>query len=248
VSEANPFSRAQSTIAVVGATGGIGGACAQAAAAQGGKLWLLGRDEGKLGTQQTALGAAGTVACDLEQPEAIVTAVGALPELDGVVFAAGVLLIRPLRLSGPPEFRRLMAINYEGPALFCRELLRQRKLRDGGSIVLIGSIAGRIGAVAHTVYSGSKGALAAFARSLALELAPRRIRVNTLSPGLVQTAMAKETSAHLSAEESERYAREYPLGLGEPRDVANAACFLLSPGARWMTGADLVLDGGVSVR
>lgn len=243
-----PFSLTGARIVIIGATGGIGRACVEVASGLGAEVWLIGRDSEKLAAIGKGPAPGGSITCDLELSPSIVDAVGRLPELHGVIFAAGVSLVRPLRVCGDVDVRRIMAVNYEGPVLFCRELMRQRKLADGSSIVFVGSIAGHIGAIGHTLYSGSKGALAAFVRSLALELAPRRIRVNTLSPGLVQTDMAARMNSTLTKEEAERYAKEYPLGLGQPEDVARVASFLLSPAARWITGTDLVLDGGISIR
>lgn len=240
-----PFSLAGTKVAIIGATGALGKECSREAAVLGAETWLLGRRPVETGDDAHP---SRRVACDLESPQSIVDAVAALPEIHGAVFVAGVLLVRPLRMSGDAELRRVMLVNYEGPVAFCRELLRQRRLTDGASIVFVGSIAGRVGAIGHTLYSGSKGALAAFARSLAVELAPRRIRVNTVSPGLVNAGMGVTGNGAHSKTEAERYEKEYPLGLGQPADVAGTVCFLLSPAARWMTGADLVLDGGVSIR
>ena len=119
---------------------------------------------------------------------------------------------------------------------------------DGGSILLMSSIYGRVGMPGQIGYAGSKGAVVAAARAMAIELARRNIRVNTLSPGFVKTPMTEEALAKLSEQQVKKIEDAHPLGTGTTEDVARAAAFLLAPQNRWITGVDLVIDGGYTAQ
>lgn len=119
---------------------------------------------------------------------------------------------------------------------------------DGGAMLLIASIYGHVGQPGQISYSASKGALLAASRAMAVELARRKIRVNTLSPGLVHTPLSDGALSQLSEEQVHRLEEAFPLGTGKPEDVARAAVFLLAPQSAWITGTDIVIDGGYTAR
>jgi len=119
---------------------------------------------------------------------------------------------------------------------------------DGGSVLFVSSVYGHVGMPGQIGYCGTKGALAAIARAMAIELARRNVRVNCISPGLVFTQMTDRALGVLSPEHVERLKAAHPLGAGKPEDVARAAAFMLAPGSRWITGADLVVDGGFTAQ
>ena len=129
-----------------------------------------------------------------------------------------------------------------------RELVRQKKMNKGASVVFTSSIVGLYcGMAGQTAYGSSKAALAGFAKSLAIELAPRGIRVNTVHPGMIVTPMLDKLI--LSQEEYEKDLVNYPLGrYGRPEDVAYSVVFLLSDATAWMTGSQLLIDGGHSLK
>jgi NAD(P)-dependent dehydrogenase (short-subunit alcohol dehydrogenase family) len=122
-----------------------------------------------------------------------------------------------------------------------QRLLMKRKIHTGGSILFMSSIAAHTGKVGVGPYSGSKAALLGSMRPLALEVAKHGIRVNALSPGIVRTPLFEGNEDWLNNE----VAANYPLGLGDPEDIANAAVFFLSDSSRKITGIDLSIDGGV---
>ena len=120
--------------------------------------------------------------------------------------------------------------------------------QDGGTILFMSSIYSRVGMPGQIGYAGSKGAVVAASRAMAIELARRNIRVNTLSPGFVRTPMTDEALAKLSDSQVKKIEDAHPLGTGSPEDVARAAVFLLAPQNRWITGIDLVIDGGYTAQ
>ena len=190
-------------------------------------------------------------AIDLARPADIAASLRAVTEqtgtaaptpIDGFVHCAGVLTVRPLRLTTLDETTVVMNVNFVSAVEITRHLVSQRlngqSLR---SIVFVSSIASQFGAKGHAVYSASKGALDALMRSLAVELAPR-VRVNSVLPGAVPTPMT--TAVMQDPGLVERLQAQYPLGLGSPDDVAAAIEFLMSDSARWITGQQLKVDGG----
>jgi NAD(P)-dependent dehydrogenase (short-subunit alcohol dehydrogenase family) len=120
--------------------------------------------------------------------------------------------------------------------------------KDGGSIVFLSSIMGTFGETGKSVYAMTKGALIAGARSLACELAPKNIRVNVISPGLIITPINENLPHITDMEKLKRLEEMHLLGLGNPKDVANACVYLLSDASKWVTGTNLFVDGGYTVR
>ncbi len=115
-------------------------------------------------------------------------------------------------------------------------------------MVFVSSVMALVGSPGSAAYSMSKAALHGLAKSLALELAPRRIRVNCVAPGYVNTPMYARLAGFWSPEERARVESDHPLGIGSPEDVAQAICFLLAPASRWITGCVLPVDGGYTAR
>jgi NAD(P)-dependent dehydrogenase (short-subunit alcohol dehydrogenase family) len=248
----HPYALTGRRVLICGATGGIGRACASLAVRLGAEVLLTGRQPAALENLAAELrlvgGGVQTAVLDLLNQSSLEQVASVAPELDGVVNAAAVSLIRPFRLLDPACWRQVVEINLTGPAELCRQLLRHRRLRSGAAIVLVASIAGSLGAPGYVAYSASKAALGGLVRSLAVELAPVSIRVNSVSPGLVASPMSARMAVALTDEQMQRYAAEYPLGLGCPEDVAGLVGYLLSPASRWVTGQDWTIDGGVSVK
>lgn len=235
-------------LAVIGATAPIGAAIAAVLAEEGARLTLVGRDAGRLETLR-ALSSA-VLRCDLSDPAAR----AALPEqvtqghgrIDGLVYVAGYHRLMPLGAGHAASLAEHLLLNTQVPFELVR-LFASRRFSDDArqrSFTLVASIAHRIGEPALSAYSASKAALVGGMRALAVELAPRQIRINTVSPGWIAGATADGVAARLPAERLAAIGAAYPLGLGSAEDVAAAVAFLASDGARWVTGTDLVVDGG----
>lgn len=238
------------TVLITGASSGIGRAVAVAVAELGGSVIAVGRREAVLDDLVSALPGTGhrRQVVDLTVAADRAALVEVAEVCHGVVHAAGLLKLQPFAFIQEKALRESQGLNYEAPILLTQALLRGKRIAAGGAIVFISSIAARIGTKAHAVYSGTKAALEASGRCLALEVAGQGIRVNCVAPGMVRTAMAEEAGSGVGEAAMQRHEAEYPLGFGQPEDVAGPVCFLLSDGARWITGTTLVVDGGFTAR
>ncbi len=244
----DPFSLAGKAILVTGASSGIGREVARACAERGATLVVSGRSRERIDETLASLPGRDhqAVVADLTQPEQLDALADATGPIDGLFFSAGIAAIAPFRMLGREPLRRLMGIDFEAPLFLVQRLLKQRQVRDGGSIVFNTALAARTAPQGTAAYAAAKAALTAAARSLALETSRSRIRVTCLQLGFVRTAMLDGLSA--SGMNVAELASLAPLGLGEPRDAAHAAIFLLSDASRWMSRTELTADGGLVLR
>lgn len=248
----NPFSLSGKRILVTGASSGIGRQIAISCSQMGAQVVITGRDRERLKQTLEMLdksAAAGhqAVQAELTNPaerEALVAELGAAP-LNGLVHSAGISRLSPVRMFTEQHLREVQAINVDAPMLLTQAVLKRNLVAPDGSLVFVASIAAHIGVAGVGAYSGTKAALIAMTRCLAMEVVKRRIRVNCLSPALVETPLLEATATMVGSMEQER--NNYPLGFGKPEDVANAAVFLLSNASRWITGTTLVMDGGLTI-
>ncbi|MCT7377607.1 SDR family NAD(P)-dependent oxidoreductase [Chelativorans salis] len=244
------------SVIVTGASGGIGSGVAGRLAEAGANVIChyhgnraaaenLVSQIGQAGGTAAACGADLT---DEADTEALVReAVKQFGGLYGVVNNAGHQPVEPLTEISQANWARMMAVNAGGPFLLTRVFADYVRTSASGSgaVVNIASIEGYQPARGHAHYAASKAALLMFTRAAALELGALGIRVNAVSPGLVHREGIEEGWPDGVA----RWKKAAPLGrLGQPEDIADAVLFLLSDAARWITGADLLVDGGVSAR
>jgi NAD(P)-dependent dehydrogenase (short-subunit alcohol dehydrogenase family) len=246
----NPLDLTGRRILVTGASSGIGRETSILLSKLGARLILVARDKDRLEETKSHLEGNdhGIEVCDLSVYETIPQWLRGLANrygpLDGLLHSAGIQITVPLKVMESDQVETLWRVNVTA-SLWLAKGFRQRLVNNtGGSLVFISSIAGLVGQPALAAYSASKGAIIGLTHSLAMELAPQKIRVNCIAPAHVATKMSQEFSSGLSSEQYAAIEREHPLGIGEPIDVANAAAFLLSSAARWITGSTLVVDGG----
>ena len=235
---------------VTGATSGIGYQLAQMLAENGATVVAHGREAAVLDAVVEQLPGVSHIAAlaDLSQGfEAkpflrdIVAKVG---PLNGFVHCAGLHHMAPMQVYRSAKFELINRVNVDA-ALSLASAFRQRDVHAAeSSVVFLASVMGLVGQPAVSIYAATKGALIAATKSMALEFANDKIRVNTVSPGQVLTRMTERQKERLPDSQFSAIEEMHPLGLGEPEDVANAVMFLLSKAARWITGANFVVDGG----
>lgn len=249
----NPLDLSGRRILVTGASADsdIGRALCTTVAGLGAALTLVGRRPDALEETRAQLDdperhrVAAFDLADLDAIPAWLKGLAAEGPFDGLVHSASVQGYTVLRQMSRAQIDRYLTLNV-GAALMLARGFSQKGIHapDGGSIALIGSVAGLKGQKGRSLYAASKAALVAVARSLALELADRRIRVNVVAPAVVMGAKAAEQFAMLPADQNASLAAAHPLGYGTPQDVADAVSFLLADTGRWITGVTLPVDGG----
>jgi NAD(P)-dependent dehydrogenase (short-subunit alcohol dehydrogenase family) len=241
-----PFHLHNKLILVTGASSGIGQQIAISITEMGGKVICVGRDANRLNHTLDLLKSENNSAmvCDLTDSTQVSEMVDRLPILDGIVNCAGMVKPFPIKFLSKQKIDETFSINYEAQVLFMTEITKQRQLNKGASLVFLSSISAQHPHKGGAMYAGSKAALEAFSKTLALEFYPQGIRSNCLSPAMVKTPMYDHAEKGASKETLDEHVNKYPLGVGTTEDVANAAIFLLSDASKWITGINITLDGG----
>ena len=241
----NPFSLKGKTVLVTGASSGIGRSIAVTASRMGAQVVINGRNVEKLEQtlQQMQMGEHLICAGDLTQRDIINDIVKRLPKLDGVVHCAGLGHSKLCRQIVEDDVDAVMNTNFKAPVLLQSAILQTKKLNKSASIVFIASLGYDYPNIGNALYCASKGAIVSYANCLKLELAPRQIRVNCVSPGMVWTDLIVHEG--LALEELKKDEESYLLKrYGQPEDIANLAIYLLSDAASWMTGTNIEITGG----
>lgn len=245
-----PFALDNKRILITGAASGIGRATALLCAQMGADVILIDLNEHGVNIVSKEIGKESTLvqALDLTNQQLLEERISMLPKLDGVVSNAGIVYSLLAKFNEPEDAEKIFRVNTFSHINLVQGLIKAKKLNKGASIVFTSSMSGvYCGLVGGSLYGATKSALAGFAKALAIELAPRGIRVNTIHPGMIETALTKNTS--LSQDVLDEDAKNYPLGrYGRPEEIAAAMVYLLSDASAWMTGSQLLIDGGYSVK
>ena len=250
----NPFDLTGKTIVVTGASSGIGRQCAIDCSRMGARVILIARNRERLKDTFDNLQGENHLmfVADLTDSNKVMEVAGHIGnevgKINGLVNCAGVSATLPLKLMGHDKIEDLLKSNVVSAFDLTRELSKVKRMEDGSSIIFIASVMGCVGESGKSLYSLSKGALIAGARSLACEFARRRIRVNSISPGAILTPINAELPHMADPERKAILESQHLLGIGETSDVSNGVIYLLSDASRWVTGQNLIIDGGYTVR
>lgn len=249
MSYSNPFTLAAKTILVTGASSGIGRAVAVESSKAGAHVIVTGRNEMRLRETFEKLEGTGhkLVVADLSIEHDIEKILTEAQELDGVVHSAGISDPVPFRFVTKEKLNEVFAVNFFGGALLSQKLVRFKGLKKGASVVFISSVSGvYCSSYAGSIYSSTKGAVNGLVKGMALDLADRLIRVNAVCPGMVETNIYQD--GRITAEQLDEDRKRYPLKRhGKPEEIAYAVIYLLSDASIWVTGTNLLIDGGYTL-
>ena len=241
----NPFDLSGKKILVTGASSGIGFETCRAIVRQGGTFIAVARRTDFLEKLIEECGNQNSfIAADLSQMDDIKAIVETIENIDGIVHSAGIVSLAPVKFYSEQLMSEMRSINFDSITYLVNLIFKKKKINKGSSIVLVSSVAGLFRMKGNGIYVASKGALIAISKVWANEFAVSKTRVNCVSPGMVKTEITSKSIENLSLEVIQEDEKKYPLGYGPPEQVADPIVFLLSDASSWITGQNLVLDGG----
>lgn len=251
----NPFTLEGKTIVITGASSGIGRQCAIDCSKMGANVALFGRNTERLnetrelmeGTEHKCF---SVELADSEQiPSIIEDVVAVMGRIDGVVNCAGISGVFPLKTMNIKRMEDFVRTNVFSALELTRECVKKKHFNpDGGSVIFLSSVMGVVGEKGKSLYGLTKGALISASRSLACEFADKNIRFNCISPGAILTPINAQLPYMADPDARTQLEAQHLLGIGKPTDIANGVIYLLSDASRWVTGQNLIIDGGYTVR
>ena len=242
----NSFNLSSKLILVSGATSGIGLEVCKQIFYSGGKFIGFGRNLDLLSAfiEENYINDSYAINFDLADLSNIEKFIYNIPKIDGFVHSAGIVQNNPIQFFNFELYESIRKINLDSALFFVHQLLSQKKFNKPSSIVFLSSISGLLGMKGNTLYGITKASLNIMTKSLSNELASKSIRVNSIAPGMVNTRITQEAINFLSEEVINTDKKKYPLGYGDPIDVALPIIFLLSQASKWITGQIITVDGG----
>lgn len=251
----NPFSLEGKTILITGASSGIGAQCAIDCSKMGAKVVLVARNKQRLSETLSSMEGEGhlSVSIDLinfaELKDCVKNIVGQVGPINGLVNCAGISTTMPLKLMNSEKMDKFFHSNVFSAIELTRHFCQMGNVnKSGASIVFLSSIMALAGENGKSLYSMTKGALLSVVRSLACEYARRNIRFNCISPGAILTPINQDLPHMKDPDARAALEAKHLLGLGQTTDISNACIYLLSDASRWVTGQNLVVDGGYTAR
>ncbi|MBP8959648.1 MAG: SDR family oxidoreductase [Bacteroidales bacterium] len=245
----NPFSLEGKIILVTGASSGIGRAVAIECSRMGAYLIITGRNKKRLDETFSSLEDSGhkQVIADLRIEKDIGTLLSEIDKIDGLVHCAGIVNPVPFQFVTKEKINEIFSINFNSPAILTQNIVNNKLINKGASIVFISSVSGvYCSYVAGSLYSSTKGAINGLIKGMALDLAGKSIRVNSVCPGMIETNILGD--GRISEEQLEEDRKKYPLKrYGKPEEVAYAVIYLLSDASKWVTGSNILIDGGYTL-
>lgn len=249
------FNLSNKNIIVTGASSGIGRQCAITFSQLGANIILIARNRKRLEETFNRLNKGNHlyISQDIIEYDKLENAINTVTEkigkISGFVHSAGTEMTLPLKSMTSSYYENMFAINVISGFELARIISKKKYLdENGASFVFISSVMGMLGQAGKIGYCSSKGALISGAKAMALEIASKHIRVNCIISGVVETEMSNKMFESLPKESKKSVIDMHPLGLGKPNDIAYACAYLLSDAARWITGTNLIIDGGYSAR
>ena len=241
----NPYSLEGKSILITGASSGIGRSTAVECSKMGAKLIINGRNEERLKDTLAMLEGEGhqMIVADLTVEQDLLSLVEQCPLLDGVFFCAGIVNTILVKFYTMEKIQKVFDTNLFSVMLLTKQLLKKKKANKGASFVYMSSYGAEKVEPGLGIYSATKLGLNAFVHTVAKENVASRIRANAIMPRMVDTEMTRNLGS-LSEEDIAKDKAQYPLGYGEPKDVAFAAIYLLSDASKWVTGSFIKMDGG----
>ena len=239
------YSLEEKIVLVTGSSSGIGKQIALRCSEAGSFTIITGRNEERLNAVYQNLNQEKRqkYISDLSDEVGISDLVSSLPQLDGIVLCAGMVKTAPIKFNSRNSVEEVFKTNTFSNITLLQYLFRHNKIKKGASVIFISSVASIKPYKGNSLYSASKGALNSFAKVMALECGVKRIRVNCIHLGIIRT----KPVSNFSEEEMAKQAASIPLGFGVPDDIAYGCIYLLSDAAKWITGTELIIDGGQSI-
>lgn len=251
----NPLTIEGKTIVITGGASGIGRQCAIDFSNAGANLVLLDINEEQLEVTKTLCNpivSCRGYRCDLTDADSLESLVKQIGEenglISGMLHCAGIEKTLPYNKLSASDYERIYSVNVIGAMNLLKYLTKKGVRAENAKYVLIASITAIVGRPGVAAYAASKGAIVSVVKTMALEMASKGMTINCISPGTILTPLMQNMMESLTEEQQAERKAGFPLGLGRPSDIANTAMFLLSEGARWITGQNIIVDGGYTSR